>query len=102
MAEIALPAHIDVPVQAHRLVLGQHEDFAQAAVETVPERAIAYMGFVGSVDFQKPYKPKQPLSDRAKCDFRFSNDASRLPRNDSSAAWFGNRYLAADGYQANT
>ena len=36
-AEIALPAEVDVPVEAHRLVLGEDEDLAHAAVEAVRE-----------------------------------------------------------------
>ena len=39
-AEIALPAEVDVPIQAHRLVLGEDEDLAHAAVEAVGQREI--------------------------------------------------------------
>ena len=35
--EEAPPAKIDVPIQAHRLVLGQHEHLANAAIEAVGE-----------------------------------------------------------------
>ena len=36
-AEIPLPAHVDVPVETHRLVLGQHEDLAQPTIQAVGE-----------------------------------------------------------------
>ena len=39
-AQITPPAEIDVPVQAHRLVLRQHQHLADAAVEAVREREI--------------------------------------------------------------
>ena len=39
-AEIGLPAEVDVPVEAHRLVLGEHEVLPHAAVEAVREREV--------------------------------------------------------------
>ena len=39
-AEIGLPAEMDVPVEAHRLVLGEDEVLADAAVEAVREGEI--------------------------------------------------------------
>ena len=39
-AEIASPAQVDVPIEAHGLVLRQHQHLADAAVQAVGEREI--------------------------------------------------------------
>ena len=68
-AEIALPAEVDVPIEAHRLVLGEDEVLSHAAIEAIREGEVddpvsppEWYSRFGSIA-GKGVKP-QPLSSR--------------------------------------
>ena len=76
-AQIIPPAERDVPVEAHRLVLREHQNPPQAAVEAVREREIddavdaaKRHGRLGPIARQRPEpRPFPPASTTAKTSF---------------------------------